>query len=74
MHDPEPDRVDVTEGDPDHVIEGRVVISAATIREIHDAWDNRVTIQSLAREYGVEETMIRYIISLPRKERPTTTP
>jgi Mor family transcriptional regulator len=60
--------------EPDHEIEGRVIISQQTIREIHEAWDNRVTIQSLAREYDVEETMIRYIISLPRKERPTTTP
>jgi hypothetical protein len=32
----------------------------------HD-WDNRVTIKSLALCWGVDEEVIRHIISLPRR-------
>ena len=49
----------------------RVILTRQSILDIQEAWDNRVTIQSLAREYNVEERMIRYIISLPRRQRPT---
>ena len=49
----------------------RVILTRQAILDIQEAWDNRVTIQSLAREYSVEERMIRYIISLPRRQRPT---
>lgn len=41
-------------------------LSPDQVAAIQDRWDRRVTIASLAYDYGVTKEVIRHIISLPR--------
>ena len=55
----------------DRIDHGERHLSADDIEEIQRRWDQRVTIASLAEEYGVSEPFVRFIISQPRRKRLT---
>ena len=45
-------------------------LTQAQRAEIWDRWQQRVTIDLLAREYDTTKEVIRYIISMPRRPEP----
>jgi hypothetical protein len=60
MHEHQPDR---------QLTNGRY-ISDEDVSTIQDMWDHRITIAKLAVAFEISETMVRFIISQPRRQPP----
>jgi len=53
--------------EPDRVSDHDKFLSEPIVVAIQRKWDTRVTIASLAEEFGITERMVRTIIALPRR-------